>query len=93
MTAAILVAAVGLDSLTFATVIWPAGAEANGLVVALGAELALLIRWAAVGVGLVAWLHRRKHPIGGRRILLVGAIAGVVGASSNVLSILQAVHG
>jgi hypothetical protein len=78
MTAAVLVAAIGLDSLTFALV-WPAQ-EANVLVHLLGAPAALAIRWAGVSLLLAVqrWIPRP------RAWLLAGALSGVVGAASNV---------
>ena len=82
MTASILVAAVALDSLTFAFVIYPAGGEANGLVLLLGAPLALSLRWAAVGLLLAVRPYLRRP----RPWLLAGAASGVVGAASNAVA-------
>lgn len=59
----------------------------NPLVVALGAELALLIRWS--GVALL--LRIRRHLRRPRAWLLVGAAASTFAAGTNVLAIWRAV--
>jgi hypothetical protein len=87
MTAAILILAVALDSLTFAFVIYPAGGEANPAVLLLGAPLALSIRWA----GVLLLLAVRRYLRSPRRWLLAGAASGVVGAASNALAMWRAV--
>jgi hypothetical protein len=87
MTAFVLVAAVALDSATFAFVIYPAGGEANGLVLLLGAPLALSIRWA----GVLLLLAVRRYLRSPRRWLLAGAASGVVGAFSNCVAMWRAV--
>ena len=69
----IFVAAIALDSATF-LLIGPRH-EANPIVLAMGPVLALGVRWAAVAI-LVAY---RSRPL-----LIAGAVAGIIGAASNL---------
>ena len=76
MTAAIMVAALALDSLTFLMI---GDLEANPLVNVLGPGLALGIRWAAI-VSLLVLARFMARP---RPYLLLVAAFGVIGAASN----------
>ena len=74
----LLLAAVAADSVTY---LWMGpGAEGNPLVRGLGPVMALVTRWAAVGLLIVVIPHIR-HP---RRWLLTGAYVATAGAISNL---------
>jgi len=79
VTALLFVLATGADSITM--LLMGRDNEVNPLVLAVGLDFGLLLRWTAVAalLVLVRWIEVNPRPF-----LLIGAAVGVIGAFSNV---------